>query len=443
MTLIAAVATLFGSASPAMAAPPTPVFGPQIEGYAPYQGQTTCDPTPKPGVVDFRDLLKATYGRNDLGISRACSTGGTSEHKEGRALDYPFDATDAGQAAQATDVLNWLLATDQYGNTHALVRRLGIMYVIWNRRIWQADRAASGWQPYTGADPHTNHIHFSFGWAGARKETTWWTGARAPGSSLSGDSRAEIVNVEADGTVRAWRNVLGFDTLPWGGDSKIIATGFDPTRLHFPDLDGDGKSDIATVEGDGTVRAWHNVLGFETTPWGGDSKVIGTGFDPARLRFADLDGDRKSDIVAVEGDGTVRAWRNVLGFETMPWGGDSKIIATGFDPTRLRFADLDGDRKADITAVEADGTIRAWRNVLGFDTLPWGGDSKIIATGFDPTRLRFADFDGDGKSDIVAVEPDGTVRAWHNVLGFETTPWGGDSKIVGTGFTDPARLHFA
>ncbi|MEU5692409.1 hypothetical protein [Actinosynnema sp. NPDC020468] len=54
------------------------------------------------------------------------------------------------------------------------------------------------------------------------------------GSSLSGDGRAEIVNVEADGTVRAWRNVLGFETTPWGGDSKIVGTGFtDPARLHF------------------------------------------------------------------------------------------------------------------------------------------------------------------------------------------------------------------
>jgi len=32
-------------------------------------------------------------------------------------------------------------------------------YIIFNRRIWQAD---TGWQPYSGtADPHTNHLHIS------------------------------------------------------------------------------------------------------------------------------------------------------------------------------------------------------------------------------------------------------------------------------------------
>ena len=28
-----------------------------------------------------------------------------------------------------------------------------------------------------GTNPHTDHIHFSLSWAGAKKETTWWTSA--------------------------------------------------------------------------------------------------------------------------------------------------------------------------------------------------------------------------------------------------------------------------
>jgi len=169
------VATL---ATPASAALPTPAFDSKIDAYADYEGQSTCDPSPKPGAEAFRDVLKAEYKRGGDIISRDCGAGGQSEHKEGRALDYWFKATDPAQKTQATELLDWLLATDEHGNTHARARRLGVMYIIWNHEIWQSYAASEGWQPYTGASPHTDHIHFSFSWAGARKQTTWWTAAQ-------------------------------------------------------------------------------------------------------------------------------------------------------------------------------------------------------------------------------------------------------------------------
>jgi hypothetical protein len=49
------------------------------------------------------------------------------------------------------------------------------MYIIWNRRIFRAYNPGAGWEPYSGTNPHTDHIHFSFAWNGARKQTSWWT----------------------------------------------------------------------------------------------------------------------------------------------------------------------------------------------------------------------------------------------------------------------------
>jgi hypothetical protein len=57
-----------------------------------------------------------------------------------------------------------------------MARRLGVMYIIHNRRIWGSYRAGEGWRPYVGANPHTDHVHFSFSWAGARKQTSYWDG---------------------------------------------------------------------------------------------------------------------------------------------------------------------------------------------------------------------------------------------------------------------------
>jgi hypothetical protein len=48
-----------------------------------------------------------------------------------------------------------------------------IKYIIWNRRIWQAD---TGWRAYSGANPHTSHLHLSVVASPANDSTTPWAG---------------------------------------------------------------------------------------------------------------------------------------------------------------------------------------------------------------------------------------------------------------------------
>lgn len=156
----------------------------EVDPYQPYEPQMVCRPEPQPGVWDFATLLLQMYPQSGwAGISRACHVGGRSEHKEGRAFDWAVSATNAQQRAAAEEALGWLLATDEHGNEHALFRRFGLMYIIWNRQIFRSYRAAEGWQPYPcdesarHDDCHVRHVHFSFSWAGAQARTSWWTAA--------------------------------------------------------------------------------------------------------------------------------------------------------------------------------------------------------------------------------------------------------------------------
>ena len=152
-----------------------------VEALQPYVGQSTCDPVAKPGVRAFSNLLLDTYtDTTSLGIVRDCGIGGQSEHKEGRAWDWGVSAANAKQTAEVNVVMTWLLKTDSAGHEAAFARRFGIMYIIWNKRIWKAYEIDKGWQPYSGHDEHTGHVHFSFGWSGAKMATSWWTGKVAP-----------------------------------------------------------------------------------------------------------------------------------------------------------------------------------------------------------------------------------------------------------------------
>lgn len=147
-----------------------------VEDLSPPLPQVSCDPVAKPGVLAFRAMVLATYGRGrNGGIVRACDDGGASFHKEGRAWDWMLDLGSFPDRDAGAHMIQWLMAEDA-----ANARRLGITYIIWQQKVWYSFRAQDGWLPYTGPNPHLDHIHFSFSWAGAMQRTSWWTGKVSP-----------------------------------------------------------------------------------------------------------------------------------------------------------------------------------------------------------------------------------------------------------------------
>lgn len=150
------------------------------EPFAPitYEGQSTCESTPKAGAVRMEQIIKGTYGANQFTwIPRKCEQGGQSEHKEGRAIDWMVDVRDPAQRANAEAFLNWLLGPDAAGRVHGHAYQLGVMYIGWHDRIWRGYKPENGWTELKGcfSKPekkndnycHRNHIHISLTWAGA------------------------------------------------------------------------------------------------------------------------------------------------------------------------------------------------------------------------------------------------------------------------------------
>ena len=160
-------------------APPTKTLPKALDVFVPYQGQTVCDPVARPGVLAFAKLMTSHYrmGSTSL-IGRTC-TSGTSEHYDGRAWDWMLDVGDPAESAVARSVLSWLTRSDASGVPGAMARRFGVMYIIYDRKMWRSYAPERGWAPYYGTNPHTDHIHFSFNYNGAAARTSWWTGVAA------------------------------------------------------------------------------------------------------------------------------------------------------------------------------------------------------------------------------------------------------------------------
>lgn len=149
-----------------------------------YVPQKTCQDVAQPGPVRLRTLLETTYtGTSSYGINTVCDgRASVSEHLEGRAFDWKVAKAVPAQKAQAETFLSWLTA----GNG-VMARRLGIMYVMWDGRIWGAYSPASGWRASSCSgttDCHRDHVHISMSWDGAYARTSFWTGRAVTAADL-------------------------------------------------------------------------------------------------------------------------------------------------------------------------------------------------------------------------------------------------------------------
>ncbi len=192
-------------ASAALPAGPATLSSTGIDAHLGYMPQTRCSPSAKPGASALLALLIRTWGGGSSGISRACSVGSTSEHKEGRALDWRMDARSAGQRARVRRATDWLTA-----NNGEVAYRLGVMYIIWNQHIWSLYYPELGWRKMADRGSYTanhkNHVHISLSWDGAYKQTSWWTGVpvEAPLNSRCGVNGARACLPTIPRTTKGW-----------------------------------------------------------------------------------------------------------------------------------------------------------------------------------------------------------------------------------------------
>ena len=131
---------------------------------ASFNGGSGCqtDPTGTGGCISPRmrhaydQARKAGFTR----FTKCFRQQNSGEHPKGRACDFSaHQGTFGGVATGGARTYGNNLANFFIGNSG----RLGVLYVIWFRRIWLP---SSGWKSYSGSggDPssdHSNHVHLS------------------------------------------------------------------------------------------------------------------------------------------------------------------------------------------------------------------------------------------------------------------------------------------
>ncbi|MFJ6792820.1 FG-GAP-like repeat-containing protein [Streptomyces sp. NPDC091268] len=240
-------------------------------------------------------------------------------------------------------------------------------------------------------------------------------------ADYDGDRRPDYINIADNGAVKVWLNHGGDPAGAAGWESVgQIAAGVttDRSRVRLADFDGDGRFDYIVVNANGSINVWLNRGGDGRGGWEAIGQVAyGVTTDASKVRFADWDGDGKTDYLVFNDGGAVEAYLNRGGDKVAPWQAIGRI-ASGVtsERARIRFADSDGDGKADYYVIKADGKVDLYLNRGGDVGSGWQVTGQI-ATGLttDHTKVQFVDFNADTHADYVLAGAgnSASVFAWN------------------------------
>ncbi|HEY2084122.1 MAG TPA: FG-GAP-like repeat-containing protein [Verrucomicrobiae bacterium] len=201
-----------------------------------------------------------------------------------------------------------------------------------------------------------------------------------------------------------------------------LSTGSGPIRVVIADLDGDGKPDVAAAEANSIdISIFRNISTSGSLTAGSFASPIvlsmgttGSGANPYGLAAADLDGDGRLDLIALNASANaVSIFRNISSPGTITTNSFASRmdLPSGNVMRGLAIQDLNRDGRPEIVVANfGDNTVSIFENKSAIGNLSFGARVNFEA-GTGTFSVGLADMDGDGQPDIVTVNNNSSSAA--------------------------------
>jgi hypothetical protein len=217
---------------------------------------------------------------------------------------------------------------------------------------------------------------------------------------VDGDGQLELIVLNRGDGLGDGRGGVTVVRVRRGGAleaAEAIPVGHRPMALVSGDWNGDGHLDFATADyddlrvsvllGDGRGR-------FAVTTYG-------TGIRPVNLAAGDLDGDRRPELLVVNGIDGNNDSLNVLRNQGDGTFAAPRALTAGSFLLAVATADLDGDGDLDVVTCAGGNLERIY--MLENDGGGRFVTTKFVSLGVIPEDVAIADLNGDGELDFVVA----------------------------------------
>lgn len=245
------------------------------------------------------------------------------------------------------------------------------------------------------------------------------------------DGKPDLIMPVKDGdSMTIYRNTTNGPTIQFATPTGVV-TGDAPVHVSCGDLDGDGKPEVIITNNAGnSISVFPNNSSPGVISLG--SKVTYTMYaGPVGTTLGDFDLDGKLDIAVVTyGGNQVLIYKNTSTVGSLSFSQVTSFFTYNF-PTQIRAADLNGDGKPELAVFsESFETISVFKNVSNATAISFGADAWYTTTHIYGEQ-EVADFNGDGKPDMVVGAERRGIGILKNTVGNARTVPAGANPVKG------------